>query len=87
MVVIAIPTLCKCMKARSIQTLPPYQAPKKSAKKPITLAKFLDVPAKLSYSGKLSWEKTFVNWWKNSKDSCGKTFTDCLLVLPKDATL
>ena len=43
---------------------------------------------KLSYSGKLSREKIFVNGWKIRSLCAEKTFTDCSLVSPpKDATL
>ena len=38
--------------------------------------------AHILYSGKHSQEKAFVNWWKVRFS--WRTFTDCLLVLPKD---
>ena len=40
--------------------------------------------AHIVYSGKVSQEKAFVNWWKVRFS--WRTFTDCLLVLPKDGT-
>ena len=50
-----------------------------------SLLSYLQLYIHILYSGKLSREKTFVNWWKKKPDFCGENFRRLLaFAAPKD---